>query len=300
MAKLGMLKNVREQAGTNDSRSVTLTVRDIPIGDIAVKENVRGEYTGLDELAASIRQHGLLQPITVYADGEGYAVKTGHRRYMACAALYREEPERFHRIRCVVSDAHNVAVIQLVENVQRENLSQTDLFNALSALREQGMTLKQIADVMGKTEKYVKNLFVGINEISDDEELQSFIDSPASGTIQDIADTKSVSNRQDRLNLLEQRKNGAINRTELREKVRKFKTPQPVTEAPKKIALSVRVFTNLNEIIIRAVNDDDKKRLTAAGKELQRCIAQSDTFCLAENPAQTKPQGGKNAKQRKR
>jgi ParB family chromosome partitioning protein len=51
MAKLGILKNVREQAGTNDSRSVTLTVRDIPIGDIAVKENVRGEYTTVNNLS---------------------------------------------------------------------------------------------------------------------------------------------------------------------------------------------------------------------------------------------------------
>ena len=81
MAKLGMLKNVRARTGTRDSGSVLLTVKDIPVGDISIKGNVRGEYTGIEELAASIRQHGLLQPITVYAEGEGFIVKTGHRRY---------------------------------------------------------------------------------------------------------------------------------------------------------------------------------------------------------------------------
>jgi ParB family chromosome partitioning protein len=299
MAQLGILKNVRERAGTNDSRSISLAVKDIPIGDIAVKENVRGEYRGLDELAVSIRQHGLLQPIMVYADGEGYAVKTGHRRYMACAALYREEPERFHSIRCIVSDAQNAAVVQLVENVQRENLSQTDLFNALSALREQGMTLKQIADVMGKTEGYTKKIFVGVNEIQRNEDLREAI-GYAGVTIEDIVETKGIPDEQQRLSLLEQRKSGAINRAELREKVREFKTPPPETEAQRKIALSLHVFTNLNEIIIRAVNDEDKKRLTAAGKELQRCIAQSEKYCLAENPVQPKPQGGKGANKHKR
>jgi ParB family chromosome partitioning protein len=166
MAKLGMLKNIRSRTGTRDSRSIALTVKDIPLGDISIKGNIRREYTGIEELAESIRQHGLLQPITVYADGDSYAVKTGHRRYLACKMLYGKEPERFHRIRRIVSDAANTAVMQLVENVQRVDLSQTGLFNALTGLRAQGMALRQIADVTGKTEGYIKSLFVGVNEIN--------------------------------------------------------------------------------------------------------------------------------------
>jgi ParB family chromosome partitioning protein len=72
MAKLGMLKNVQSGTGTRDSRTVMLTVKDIPVGDISIKENIRGAYTGIDELKASIRQHGLLQPITVYSENDGY------------------------------------------------------------------------------------------------------------------------------------------------------------------------------------------------------------------------------------
>jgi ParB family chromosome partitioning protein len=298
MAKLGMLKTVNAKQGTADSRSVSLMVKDIPIGDIAVKENVRREYTGLDELAASIRQHGLLQPITVYPDGEGYAVKTGHRRYMACAALYREEPERFHSVRCIVSNAENTAVIQLVENIQRVDLSQTDLFNALTTLREQGMTLKQIADVMGKTEQYIKFLFIGVNELTSNEKLKERI-GIAGNTIQDIVETKGIPNEQERLNLLEQRKSGTINRAELRNKVRTLKTPPPETEAPQKTPLCLHVFTNLNEIIIGAADEGNKKCLAAVGTELRAFFARNEKYCLTENPAQNKPQGGVNAKRKR-
>jgi ParB family chromosome partitioning protein len=164
--KLGALRDGKSRTGTMDSRAVTLMVKDIPIGDIQTKENVRKEYTGIDELAASIRQYGLLQPITVYPEGEGYIVKTGHRRFKAIQALYQKEADRFHSIRCIVSDADNTAIIQLVENIQRVDLSTFDLYHALSTLRNQNLTNQQIAAVMGKSEGHIKNLFVAINELN--------------------------------------------------------------------------------------------------------------------------------------
>jgi len=73
MAKLGkMLRNAQTGTGTHDSGSVSLTVKDIPVGDISVKENILKEYAGIEELSESIRRHGLLQPITVFLEGEDY------------------------------------------------------------------------------------------------------------------------------------------------------------------------------------------------------------------------------------
>jgi ParB family chromosome partitioning protein len=133
-------------------------IREIPLCDIRIKSNIREEYPGIDELAVSIRQHGLLQPITVYGVGcEGYFVKTGHRRYLAYQKLNAEEPERFNTILCMVSDAHNIEVIQIIENLQRRDLSAIEFYHALSSLRDQGLTLKQIAGVTGKSEKSIKN-----------------------------------------------------------------------------------------------------------------------------------------------
>jgi ParB family chromosome partitioning protein len=228
MAKMEVLRNVQSRSGTKDSRSVNVMVKDIPIGDISIRENVRQDYTGIEELADSIRQHGLLQPITVYAEGDQYIVKTGHRRFMACQQLYHTDPERFHSIRCVISNAENIAVIQLVENVQREDLSQIDLCNALSALREHGMSHREIAVTMGKTEGYVKNLFMGVNEVSNNHQLETLIKSHAGVTLQDMAETKGRPDKQARLELLEERGNGSLNRASMRERIKALKYDTPL------------------------------------------------------------------------
>jgi ParB family chromosome partitioning protein len=302
MAKMSMLKSVQTRIGTRDSGAAALMVKDIPIGDIQVKENVRGDYTGIEDLAASIRQHGLLQPITVYAEQDGYIVKTGHRRYLACQELYRKEPDRFHSIRCMVSDANNTTVIQLVENVQRVDLSQIDLFNALTALKAGGMTLKQIADVMGKTEKYIKNLFVGINEITRDRELQGVIDSPAGGTIQDIAETKGVPDKQERLNLLEARKKGEINRAEMRDKVRELKAPASKKETPdvsvppdkrEKIHVSVKAFPDLKKVIVYQIKGGDAEQLSVIEEDMRKYFSTNKEKYRLEK---TLPEGGVNGK----
>jgi ParB family chromosome partitioning protein len=222
MAKMGMLKDVQSRTGTQDSQSASLTVKDLPVGDIVVRENIRKEYTGIEELADSIRQHGLLQPITVYHDDGIFIVKTGHRRFMAYKRVYETEPERFHSIRCIVSDRENLSIVQLVENVQREDLSQIDLYNALWTLREQDMTLKQVAEIIGKTESYIKRLFVGINEISNDNELKDAIGC-AGATIGEVVDTKGIPDKEARLNLLERRGKGEITRSEMRDRAKALK-----------------------------------------------------------------------------
>jgi ParB family chromosome partitioning protein len=119
MAKAGLLKNVQLRTGTQDSHSVNIQVKDIPIGDINIRENVRKDYTGIDELAESIRQHGLLQPITVYTGGDQYIVKTGHRRLMACQSLYQTDPERF----LVSAVLFPMRKILLLSNSSRMHLS---------------------------------------------------------------------------------------------------------------------------------------------------------------------------------
>ncbi|WP_010256886.1 ParB/RepB/Spo0J family partition protein [Treponema primitia] len=227
MAKAGMLKEVLSRNGTQDSHSVNVMVKDIPIGDIVIRENVRKDYTGIEELAESIRRHSLLQPITVYADGDLYIVKTGHRRFKAYLWLYQAEPERFHSIRCIISNAENRAVIQLVENVQRVDLSQKELYNAMVSLRDQAFTHKQIADLIGKSEKFVNNLFVGINEIKNDKALLDYLDTPGAGSIQDIIETKGIPDKSERAKLLKKRGKGEITQKELRKKAKALKESCP-------------------------------------------------------------------------
>ena len=163
-------------------------VKNIPLSDIKIKENVRKEYTGIDELAESIRKNGLIQPITVYYIlNEGYIVKTCHRRFLAYHKLCAVDPDLFRSIPCLVSTADNIAVVQLVENVLRSDLSATELYESLSALRDNEMSLKDIASVMGKKTGSVKNFFVAVNEIDANPKLKECLENGHAGvTIQDI------------------------------------------------------------------------------------------------------------------
>ena len=277
MPKLGMLKTTQLKNGTQDNRSVSFTIKDIPIGDIHIKMNIRRDYSNISELAESIRQYGLLQPITIFAVKDGYTVKTGHRRFMAYKMLYQDDPDKFHNIRCIISDNHNTTLIQLVENLQRVDLSQFDLFQSLNQLREQGMTLKQIGEVIGKTEGYIKSLFVGVNVINKDKELQNLI-SDASITIRDIAETNTVVDKEQRFQLLDERKNRKINRAQMRDKVRELSSSKPkntivnqkkVNDKSIKTFLTIKVFPDMSKIIIYLTNKGTVEQLKSLEEDLK-------------------------------
>lgn len=224
MPKLDLLKQVSERIGTQDITAVSLTVKDIPIGEIQIKQNVRiNNNIQIDDLKSSIKQYGLLQPITIYKDLTGYIVKTGHRRLMAYNELYKENPDRFHSIRCIISDDKNIAVIQLIENIQRENLKPIELYNALKELKTQGLTLKQIGEAIGKSEQYVKDLFTGINIIDSDKDYMDLLHSSAGTTIHHFKETQGIKNKEDKINEIKNRASGNITRSQLREKINKMK-----------------------------------------------------------------------------
>ncbi|MDR1895439.1 MAG: ParB/RepB/Spo0J family partition protein [Prevotellaceae bacterium] len=207
-------------AGTQDSGAVPF--RNITIGEIVIRENVRKEYSGIDDLAASIKQRGLLQPITVYRDGEVFVVKTGHRRFKAFQSLYQQDKDRFHSIPCIISTPDNLAIVQLVENVQREDLNPIDLYNGLNALRAEGMSNSEIAQAIGKSHGYVDNLFSGVKEANANPEIAELVQAGVSLT--DILETKGVPDEKARLELLDQRKNGKITRSEFRKKAKELKS----------------------------------------------------------------------------
>lgn len=257
MTALNTPNQISQDTETKDCLDVSGCIKDIPVEEISIQDNIRKEYEDIDALKISIQQYGLLQPITVYQDGKRYIVKTGHRRFLAYQSLYNQAPDTFHTIRCIISDEHNVSVVQLIENLQRVDLSQRDLLNALTALKEQRFSLKQIGEIMGKSEASVKVIFTGINEIKQDPELQAFIETPG-GTIRDVVDTKGIPNKTERLALLEQRKAGIISRAEMREKSKALKAKpseksalqeqQPeLMEPQKNLDKQYRVFLKVNK-----------------------------------------------------
>lgn len=109
----------------------------------------------LAELASSIREFGVIQPVLVKKDRlGGYLLIAGERRTKAAAmagletipALIREEDER------------NIALLALVENVQRENLNYIEEAYAYKNLMdEHGLTQQEIARQVGKKQSTISN-----------------------------------------------------------------------------------------------------------------------------------------------
>ena len=110
--------------------------------------------SGIEELAASIRRHGLLQPIVVSRRGDGYELVAGHRRVLASRAAGKTTIPAV--IRDDVSDRLELA---LVENLQRTDLNAIETARAYKLLMETyDLTQEQLAERVGKSRSQVANM----------------------------------------------------------------------------------------------------------------------------------------------
>ena len=109
----------------------------------------------LADLAQSIREQGIVQPIVVVARGEGFEIVAGERRWRAARLAGLE------RVPIVVREHtsdRELLELALVENLQREDLNALEAAEAYARLREEfQLTQDQIADRVGKERATVAN-----------------------------------------------------------------------------------------------------------------------------------------------
>jgi ParB family transcriptional regulator, chromosome partitioning protein len=109
---------------------------------------------GLSELAASISRHGVLQPIVVSEDGNGYELVAGHRRVLAARLAGKTTIPAV--IRDEVGDRLELA---LIENLQRSDLNAIETARAYKLLMETyDLTQEQLAERLGKSRSSVANM----------------------------------------------------------------------------------------------------------------------------------------------
>ncbi len=100
----------------------------------------------LEDLTASIKQHGILQPIVVTAQGGGYIVVAGERRLRAAV---KAGLDRIPALVRTLTDQHRLE-LSLIENLQRRDLNVLETATAYLKLRDQfNMTLDQIGQSLG-------------------------------------------------------------------------------------------------------------------------------------------------------
>ena len=109
----------------------------------------------LEELAASISEHGVVQPIVLTPDTEGYKIVAGERRYRAAKIAGIEKIPALIR---TLSDQHRLE-ISLIENIQRRDLNPLETATAYLKLRDQfNLSLEEIGQrVGGKSISAVSN-----------------------------------------------------------------------------------------------------------------------------------------------
>jgi ParB family chromosome partitioning protein len=130
----------------------------------------------LEELAASIRAQGLIQPVVVRAIArDRYELIAGERRWRAAQLAGLEEIPAL--VKTVADQA--VVAMALIENIQREDLSPLEEAQALARLIEEfGLTHQQVADAVGRSRAGVSNLLrllelpVAVKRLLDERRLE--------------------------------------------------------------------------------------------------------------------------------
>lgn len=133
-------------------------VRIIPIDRISPNPDqprLAFDPTSLEELAASIREHGILQPILVRPLGNGeYQLIAGERRWRASRTAGEQTiPALVEEI-----DDETALEISIIENLQREDLSPLDeaaMYDRM--VRERGYSVRKLAQKLGKDKGYLEN-----------------------------------------------------------------------------------------------------------------------------------------------
>ena len=112
------------------------------------------DQAALESLAQSIKENGLLQPVTVRRENGGYTLIAGERRLRACKLAGLKE------IPAIVTECAPVdsAVLALLENLQRKDLQMFEQANALvNLLREWHITQEEAAKRLGISQSYLAN-----------------------------------------------------------------------------------------------------------------------------------------------
>jgi len=131
----------------------------ISLSQIIETGNVRKEYQDIEELAKSIKDSGLMQPIVVKRAGvtdtgiQQYELIAGHRRKRAFEYLCSKGDD-FNMIDAVVKTGDTLT-LQLIENIQRNDLTAAEREQGVAEMLATGISQQEISSKLAKTEQWV-------------------------------------------------------------------------------------------------------------------------------------------------
>jgi ParB family chromosome partitioning protein len=151
-------ESARPMAATADISASRGGVREIEVARIKPNPNqprVQFDEEALNELADSIRERGVLQPVLLRPDGEDYLIIAGERRWRAA------QRARLHAIPAIVReiDESTTAELALIENIQRQDLNALEEAEGYRQLiARHGHTQDDIGRIVHKSRSHIANL----------------------------------------------------------------------------------------------------------------------------------------------
>ena len=140
-----------------ESRATHAQIREVPVGKILpnpAQPRLSYDEDSLTELADSIREHGVLQPILVRPSGAQFELIAGERRWRASRMAGRDV------IPAIVVDFDEVTALEvsIIENLQREDVSPLEEATMFRRMTEAfGYSVRQLAQKVGKDKGYIEN-----------------------------------------------------------------------------------------------------------------------------------------------
>ncbi len=200
----------------NDSGKQSNGIRDVPVERIDANPNqprLTFDEETLLELAASITEHGVLQPILVRPGTAGrYQLIAGERRWRAAKIA------GLRQIRAIIEeiDDETALEIAIIENLQREDLSPLDealMYERMTT--EHGYSLRKLAQKLGKDKGYIENRLRLADAPTEIKQLVSL----RKDTLSHAYELLKVDDPRKRRKLAEQVARGELSLVKLRERI---------------------------------------------------------------------------------
>jgi ParB family chromosome partitioning protein len=214
-----------------DGKSIRPTaVRNVPVNGVDPNPNqprLAIDQAGLDELTASIKEHGVLQPILVRPlPNNRYQLVAGERRWRAATAA------GLHAIPAMIEeiDDNTALEIAIIENLQREDLSPLDEAKIYDKMiREHGYSIRRLAQKLGKDKGYLENRLRLADAPPEIQELVSV----RKDTLSHAYELLKLEDPKKRKHLAEMVGRGELSLVKLRDKIEgRTKAPRPAKARP--------------------------------------------------------------------
>ena len=230
----------------------------------------------IEELANSIKRHGLLQPILVRKTGDGYEIIAGERRWQACRSLGMETiPVRFW-----LADDTEAFEAALVENIQRSDLNPIEeAYGYKRLMGRKGMTQSEVAQTVSKGRSTIANA-LRLLDLPEEAQQLLFEEKITAGHARAILSVPTLEGKKSLTNKLMEEKL-SVRETEaiarlLAGREKAASTPSSRVPTPQSFKKAARSMSKILELPVRVKTVQGKNKIEIQFKdedELQRVVA---------------------------